>query len=273
MSFQLPHRFESIERSKNYNFSLIASLRKARHSDLADRIAACTKENPCKFEVCHICGRDYRMQLLQAAHSIRLQKGIWTPATIYVAGLSSVPGRLETLDLQAQVRRARRLIKSSELSSFALLGSLDIGFNVIDDKVAYWQLFLHLLINMPRSANLSRQIAESFPPDPIIGSPVYLQSSATGEDFSEYLSRALKRTFWKRRWSYNREQGLFPNRYNPKLTNALSAKDLLELSLYLSTYPIGIRTVRNKLVIRTRADDSIQLSLKSPLIRPVRSRD
>ena len=261
----LPEGFEASEIAEARRLNLVASF--ARSPDLERQpgltaLLSCSPEEPCGREGCPVCLRTFRYQLLSEAYRLRLNRAVWTRASIVPAGWLMPPGRLDDFDLEKAVLLIRKWLERSEICDLIVVGGIDVSFNTFGNKPLGWQFHLYLLINSRKSETLRQAIKASFKLDPNVHRPLTL-GRVHPADLAKTLTYSYKSLFKQSSGYLEKERKKAdgsPRKNSDPLP--LTLGQLRELLGWLARHPIGSRLIMRNARRTTPPSEKMRIRLK-----------
>lgn len=201
---------------------------------LAEKLKRCRKGNRCGSGACDVCGRLFRLRLLQQLEPILRLRRHWTRASVVPADFLFAEGELANVDLNALRQKIAKRFERWSLRNQIVIAGIDISLNLEENKAIGWQLHLYMLIEGEHTAQLEEAVKATFLPERSAWIP-YRFTQVTGA--VRAISYLYKGVFWRRS-----RYTLFGRR--PRTRNIpLKRPELRELLDFLGKYPVSARLI------------------------------
>lgn len=191
----------------------------------------------------------------------------WTRASLILKGHSFPPGELAKIDLLSLTEAVRKRIERSDFSDMIVIGGWDISLNTFSNSEAGWNVHLYLLINAPCSDELKEKIASAFDLCEIADRPSQI-SEVDPDGFFKALGYAHKAEFsWRSGYLDKNRLKADGTPHKNTRHESLKPAPLLELTMWLSQYPVGKRLILRNAERLNPPWTKLRLRLLKPLQR------
>lgn len=259
---RLPPGFETENEAENRRLKLADQ----HLSGAMQNVAACSTSESCGLDICAVCLREFRKQLVRSAQKLLLPTGTWTAVCIVPADQLYGLGRLTQADLRQIVHAFRKRLERSPFSDAIVIGGLDLSYNTHDNDPIGWQVHFHILVNRPCSDRLRKEIITSFKLCTVSHRPLKLTPVKPGE-FLSALTYVYKPTFYRR--SQYRGHGRPRADGSPGLRvrdQSLTTKQRDELLSWLAYQPVGMRLILRNTRRTNASGGKLRLKLLTDLV-------
>lgn len=253
---------------KHHNTLARITARQDSPPERLTRLANCSSDNRCHLDGCPLCGRRFRKSLLKAVKKLGLHKGVWARCCLILDGHVFPEGELAGVDLPRLTKAIHKRLERSAFRDAVIVGGWDISWNTFENVPEGWCLHLYLLINLPHSAALEKQVREAFKLSAEALRPFSVRPvTPRKRDFLRVVSYSNKIRF---KW----RSGYFEPRLKRDGAPRKDAGELplkpaqhLELLSWLSQYPVGARLIMRNMKRLNPPWAKLRLKLLTPMTR------